>query len=201
MAAAEQLFAERSVDSVSLNEITVAAGQKNRNALQYHFGNREGLLQAIIDRHAGRVAELRTAFMAADTGRDSTPARAAARGLVMPLAQHIREDGAGSHYVKILSQLAALNNEVVNPASRSGLSFQNEEQLQSVMGAALSHLGSAEAKRRIFLTVSMTFHGLADICRAADSVDVSPTLARRDPLFQQLALSVEALLSAPALGD
>ena len=34
---------------MSLNEITVAAGQKNRNALQYHFGNREGLLQAIID--------------------------------------------------------------------------------------------------------------------------------------------------------
>ena len=47
--AAQKLFAERSVDSVSLNEITTAAGQKNRNALQYHFEDRQGLLQAIVD--------------------------------------------------------------------------------------------------------------------------------------------------------
>ena len=57
--AAQQLFAERSIDAVSLNEITVAAGQKNRNALQYHFGNRDGLLQAIIDTRAERVQALR----------------------------------------------------------------------------------------------------------------------------------------------
>lgn len=57
--AAQRLYAQRSIDSVSLNEITVAAGQKNRNALQYHFGNRDGLLQAIIDQHAERVLVLR----------------------------------------------------------------------------------------------------------------------------------------------
>ena len=61
--AGQQLFAERSIDSVSLNEITVAAGQKNRNALQYHFGNREGLLQVIIDTHAIRVRELRQRYL------------------------------------------------------------------------------------------------------------------------------------------
>ena len=32
--AAQRLYAERSIDAVSINEITVAAGQKNRNALQ-----------------------------------------------------------------------------------------------------------------------------------------------------------------------
>ena len=44
-----KLYAERGIDAVSLNEITVAAGQKNRNALQYHFGDRNGLLQAMVD--------------------------------------------------------------------------------------------------------------------------------------------------------
>ena len=61
--AAQRLYAERSIDAVSLNEVTAAAGQKNRNALQYHFGNKDGLIQAILDSHADRVAELRQAYM------------------------------------------------------------------------------------------------------------------------------------------
>ena len=50
--AAQKLYAEKSIDAVSLNQVTSAAGQKNRNALQYHFGSREGLIQAILDQAA-----------------------------------------------------------------------------------------------------------------------------------------------------
>ena len=77
--AGQQLFATRSIDSVSLNEITVAAGQKNRNALQYHFGGREGLLQAIIDTHAARVFELRQPYLEEPPDNGDNSARAAAR--------------------------------------------------------------------------------------------------------------------------
>lgn len=49
IASAEQLFAERGVASVSLNEITRAAQQKNRNAVHYHFGSKEALVQAIFE--------------------------------------------------------------------------------------------------------------------------------------------------------
>ena len=72
-------YAERSIDSVSLNEITVAAGQKNRNALQYHFGNRDGLLQAIIDKHALPASELRRRHLAALSGSGCSYAHAAAQ--------------------------------------------------------------------------------------------------------------------------
>ena len=44
---AERLFAERGVEITSLVEIAKAAGQKNRSALQYHFTNKEGLLNAV----------------------------------------------------------------------------------------------------------------------------------------------------------
>jgi AcrR family transcriptional regulator len=113
--AAQQLFAERSIDSVSLNEITVAAGQKNRNALQYHFGNRDGLLQAIIDKHAEPVYLLRKAYI--EQARDSawSDAEASARVLVMALADYIEQNPEGIHYVKILSQLAAINSVIINP--------------------------------------------------------------------------------------
>lgn len=195
--AAQQLFAERSIDSVSLNEITVAAGQKNRNALQYHFGGRDGLLQAIVDRHASRVHDLREAYLDATAGVAMPAARAASRGLVYPLAQYIGEDSGGVEYVKILSQLAALNNQVLNPGTRSALSFQAEERLASTWGEAVAHLKSAEAQRRMFLCVSMTFHGLADACRAHEAPDTSSTLKQREAMFEQIAIAVESLLAAP----
>jgi|SRR5690606_17931735 AcrR family transcriptional regulator len=47
--AAQQLFAERGIDAVSLREIATAAGHANNSAVQYHFQSKEGLIQAIFD--------------------------------------------------------------------------------------------------------------------------------------------------------
>ena len=46
--AAESLFAERAIESVSLREIALASGHANTNAVQYHFGGRDALVQAIF---------------------------------------------------------------------------------------------------------------------------------------------------------
>ncbi len=51
MLKAEELFARRGIDAVSLNEINKAAGQRNTSALHYHFGNKKGLIDAIIYQH------------------------------------------------------------------------------------------------------------------------------------------------------
>jgi AcrR family transcriptional regulator len=48
IAAAESLYAVRSIESVSLREIAQSAGHANTNAVQYHFGNRDALVQAIF---------------------------------------------------------------------------------------------------------------------------------------------------------
>lgn len=47
--AAETLFAREGIDGVSLRRIASAAGQGNHHAVQYHFGSRDGLVQAIFD--------------------------------------------------------------------------------------------------------------------------------------------------------
>ena len=60
---AEQLFAEKGVASVSLNEITRAAGQKNRNAVHYHFGDKNSLLQAIFEKHWAPISAQRSAMI------------------------------------------------------------------------------------------------------------------------------------------
>ncbi len=46
--AATRAFAEHGVHNASLLEITRQAGQRNRGAVHYHFGSREGMLVAVL---------------------------------------------------------------------------------------------------------------------------------------------------------
>lgn len=56
---AEQLFGQLGIDGVSLREIAAAAGQANVNVVQYHFGNKAGLVTAILEDRVGRIETLR----------------------------------------------------------------------------------------------------------------------------------------------
>ncbi len=191
--AAQKLFAERSVDSVSLNEITTAAGQKNRNALQYHFGSRSGLIQAILDHHGDRVAQLRAAFVSEHDLEAWSPAEAAARILVMPLGEYVHENPDGVYYVRMLSQLAALNSPQTNPSANSDISFRQVPVLETLIERAMSHLGSAEAQRRLFLVVTINFHGIADLFRTFEDAGKRQQAA----MLEQVVCAITALLEAP----
>src|SRR5947209_1014556 len=63
LAAAETLFAERGIDGVSLREINSAAGSKNASGLQYHFGDRAGLIRAVLAKHRPFVESQRHALL------------------------------------------------------------------------------------------------------------------------------------------
>lgn len=52
---AERLWAEQGMDAVSLREISAAAGLSNPAAVQYHFGDRYGLVRAIFTNRLPRL--------------------------------------------------------------------------------------------------------------------------------------------------
>lgn len=62
--AAEELFALHGIDAVSNRRIVDHAGAANHSAVSYHFGGREGLLRALVARHAAEVAVRRDAQIA-----------------------------------------------------------------------------------------------------------------------------------------
>lgn len=68
---AERLFAERGVEGVSIREITREAGV-NVAAVHYHFGSKDALLHAVLDRNieplTARRGELLDAALAAADG-------------------------------------------------------------------------------------------------------------------------------------
>jgi AcrR family transcriptional regulator len=101
---AERLFARRGIYQVTVREIVEAAGQRNVSALNYHFGSREGVLDAILHRH-GEVIDLARGAMLADVGRDA-PSRELVAALVVPYLSSL-EHRSGRDYLRIVAQLTA----------------------------------------------------------------------------------------------
>ena len=70
--AATAVFAEDGVFTGSLVEITRRAGQRNRGAVHYHFGSREGVLVAVLERHVDVPRRARGRAARARPGRPPT---------------------------------------------------------------------------------------------------------------------------------
>lgn len=111
---AERLLSERGIDGVSLSEINRAAGQRTKSALHYHFGSRDGLLKAILEKHRRTIDERRTSMIAEFDGREPTFHEAVGL-LVRPLATLLDDDGGGGvHYIRIMAQLASTPQHPLN---------------------------------------------------------------------------------------
>jgi AcrR family transcriptional regulator len=104
VATARALFAERGIDRVSLREISRAAGQRNVSALQYHFGDRERLLTAVLEPEIGEIDARRGALLDDIEARAANDARVLAASLVRPAAAMLTQP-AGREYLRIVAQI------------------------------------------------------------------------------------------------
>jgi len=62
--AALRAFAEHGINGVSLRTVTALAGQLNQSAIRYHFGGKDGLVQAVLDDVMARLAPHQQASLA-----------------------------------------------------------------------------------------------------------------------------------------
>ena len=101
---AKRLFAERGLDGVSLREIIREAGIKHSTAIQYHFGDRQGLIDAILAPHQARIDTRREAMLDDYEANNVADCRAVAAILVRPLAREL-EDEEGRYFLRIYAQM------------------------------------------------------------------------------------------------
>lgn len=103
--AAERLFAEKGVDAVSLREITRESGARNAIALQYHFDDRDGVLNAIFDKHVPEVEARRHAMLDEYEANGEPDLRVLASALVRPLAAKLADADGGRYFLQIYAEL------------------------------------------------------------------------------------------------
>jgi TetR/AcrR family transcriptional regulator, regulator of cefoperazone and chloramphenicol sensitivity len=99
---AERLFARHGLYRVTIREITQAAGQRNASAIDYHFGSREDLIEAILARHGDPTDEARGKHLAR-IGPDAT-SRDLLATLVVPYGAHLGTP-EGRDYLRIVAQM------------------------------------------------------------------------------------------------
>lgn len=105
--AAEELFAAHGVEGPSLREIARHAGQGNTNAAQYHFGDRDGLLLAVLDRHRAAVEGRRQELLDMLEASDPLDPRGLSAALVVPLAGELSDPDGGAAHLQILGEVLA----------------------------------------------------------------------------------------------
>ncbi len=97
IAAGERLLGERGFDGPSLQDIALAAGNANKYAVQYHFGSKAGLVQAILALRL-RWIDVRRSMLLAEAERQGLSSSIAAlvEILYLPVAEQIDENGRHS---------------------------------------------------------------------------------------------------------
>jgi len=87
--AAERLFAVQGIETASLRDISIEAGQKNNSAAQYHFGDRAGLVAAVFTRRMDRINERRLRMIAEIDASGSNDVVSLTSALAIPLVDYV----------------------------------------------------------------------------------------------------------------
>ncbi len=126
--AAEQLFAEKGFEAVSVRDITQLA-KANVAAVNYHFGSRDGLLTLVMMRYMTPVNEERIARLETLERKSSgktVPLEEIIDALVRPLVTQIRKSELSERlFYKLMGRTFAQQGD--------GLPPQIEEQLRQVV--------------------------------------------------------------------
>lgn len=194
IAAAERIAAEQGLGAMSLRSVQAASGQRNKSAAQYHFGSRDGLIEAVVEARMGPVNERRLELLAALDARPGEPTlRDLATALVVPLAEHTVAT-PGSHWARFLAQ--GMADPALSELVRRNFEGRSYRAVRTRAMAALNHLAPAQRERRLDHAV-----GLLVVSLAAAEARLGTTGSAPLPFGEQVAELVEictAVLAAPA---
>ena len=124
--AAEALLAENGYEATSLRAVTAAAGV-NLAAVNYHFGSKKGLLEAVVQRVAAPVNRRRLELLEALKDSPEEPAvEDVLRAFIEPVFHHLQDSGNRGRTVFLL-----LTRVISDPDPR----------IQNMLAAAFGDLG------------------------------------------------------------
>jgi AcrR family transcriptional regulator len=172
---AERLYAERGLGQVSLREISAAANQRNHSAVQYHFGDEQGLLNALMRRHSEPTHERwqETLNLMELSGPPSLEALVTL--LVQPILAKIEDEDGGPAYLALCNQLlvhpslSLLDTDVANTdASR---------RLMMLIGRHTEKTSPGRRRLKMHRLVSMIYQSTSAYMALQASGSEEPDLA------------------------
>jgi AcrR family transcriptional regulator len=196
--AAARAFAEHGVYNASLIDITRSAGQRNRGALHYHFGSRDGVLCAVIDRHTQFLARRERELLETATRVPDDDIAAVVEAIVRPAVELAESGWRGRCCLLIIAELAAEDPVHYSPELEAVLARTGGNEVYELLGRRMAAVSPAVQIERFSLITSFILRAVADRARI---------LGRRrrkgrpqleaEPFVRNLTAMTAAALSAP----
>lgn len=162
MDAGEQLFSRHGLEAVTVRQINRAAGQRNTSSLLYHFGSKEGLVEAIfIDRFAGINARRHAMLDMIPQPMNEDDIPALARAAVLPFFEHMQHHAGGTDFIRLFALLYSdpkvrISNEIWREHTSSA------RRLASLAMKRMPQMPREAAVQRVGLVATSVFHWLAN---------------------------------------
>ncbi|GAA0472950.1 TetR/AcrR family transcriptional regulator [Streptomyces olivaceiscleroticus] len=191
--AAEEIFAAQGVDGARTRDIVRLAGQSNPSAVQYHFGDRGGLLDAVM---AGRLERTEAALTPLLEELPDPDLEDLVRALVTAEATQL-SDLRGLRCLRISAQLShesGIRTRTPHPTLAGTAYWRLIERIESSLAAA--ELPEPIRLERTDLALTLIGAALAD--RARQYLDGARPLTTEPVFLADLVTTTVALLRAPA---
>jgi AcrR family transcriptional regulator len=198
--AAERLFMEHGFEATSLRSITAAA-EVNLAAVNYHFGSKEELFQAVLTRRLDPMNQARVALLTRferECAPESVPCERILSALFIPALGLARDpERGGENYLRLLGRAYA------DPAPfiRRFLSEQYATMIarfKAAFSRALPHLPKRELSWRLHFIMGALSYTLAATDVLKLIAELAPGESHNDEvLLRRLAPFLLAGLQAP----
>ncbi len=195
MRAAEKLIAQSGVENISIREIVAGAGQKNESALQYHFKNLTGLLDAIHAQRSEEVQSTRAKLLAAMLESTSEPSLGQLCTLMVePTFQLARANIEFRRYIKAFGhELAISDTSPLKKVSRNGGGGLSGQQIGAMLRRALPQLDESDYRKRMEAAVMLCSASMYHHARQKNAFRGHPS----DLFLHNLIDALVGLFSAP----
>jgi len=163
--AALELFSKHGIDGVSLRQIVTAAGQSNPSAVHYHFQNKDGLVEAVVNRVIESLTPLQEQALASIAEADQQgrlTVREVVRVSAMPLILLYSSGREGRLAIRFLSRLMWQPHHV-GQARLTEFGWQHLLKLVNILQALLPQREPEALQFLVVMFFTNLIHGLADI--------------------------------------
>lgn len=193
--AATRAFAQHGVHAASLLDITRQAGQRNRGAVHYHFGSREGMLVAVLEQHIDLLADRQAQQLA--VARSRSDLASVVHAIIRPSVEVADLGWQGRCYLMIMTQLVEDDPASLDPAVVAVLQRTGGYDVYSLLEERMPAMAEELRAERLSLITSFILRAVADRARADDRVTPARAQLPVASFVDNLTAMAVAMLGAP----
>jgi AcrR family transcriptional regulator len=162
---AARAFASDGVFTASLIEITRRAGQRNRGALHYHFGSRNGVICAVLERHVDFLAQREGELLEIALASPDDDVTSVVVAIVRPATELAESGWRGRCFLVILAELIEEDPVSLDPKVSEMLARTGGYAVYELLATRMAEVSDEVRAERFALATGYILRAVADRAR------------------------------------